>query len=187
MYENSIKSSSHELLGKPGLHDPLCKLFFEQFFDDLMSLTIFVLYVYNLKWNFVFELKLIETENSCGNWSILNHHNAFNLNVSLTLVLPKQRNKSTKFTLPFYHSNIGKSCYLRYQCIKALDTGISENLKTLASYPPGIKTSWRRCSDVSLYVPVTSQVRLKWNTQRRLDGTLSRRLSGASLRLIGTS
>ena len=27
--------------------------------------------------------------------------------------------------------------------------------------PPGIKMSWRRCSDVSLYVPVTSQVRLK--------------------------
>ena len=48
--------------------------------------------------------------------------------------------------------------------------------------PPGIKTSWRRRSDVSLYVPVTSQVRLKWNTQRRLDGTSPRRLSGASLR-----
>ena len=52
----------------------------------------------------------------------------------------------------------------------------------LANNPPGIKTSWRRRSDVSLYVPVTSQVRLKWNTQRRLDGTSPRRLSGASLR-----
>ena len=27
----------------------------------------------------------------------------------------------------------------------------------LANNPPGIKTSWRRRSDVSLYVPVTSQ------------------------------
>ena len=54
--------------------------------------------------------------------------------------------------------------------------------------PPGIKTSWRRRSDVSLYVPATSKVRLKWNTQRRLDGTSPRRLSGASpRRLIGTS
>ena len=53
--------------------------------------------------------------------------------------------------------------------------------------PPGIKTSWRRRRDVSLYVPVMSQVRLKLNTQRRLDGTSPRRLSGASLRrVIGT-
>ena len=47
MYENSIKSSSNELLGKPGLHNPLCKLFFEQFFLDFMSLIMFVLYVCN--------------------------------------------------------------------------------------------------------------------------------------------
>ena len=40
--------------------------------------------------------------------------------------------------------------------------------------PPGIKTLWRRRNDVSLYVPATSQVRLKWNTQRRLDGTSPR-------------
>ena len=54
--------------------------------------------------------------------------------------------------------------------------------------PPDIKTSWRRRSDVSLYVSVTPQVRLKWNTQRRLNGASPRRLSGASLRrFIGTS
>ena len=38
MYENSIKSSSNELSGKPSLYDPLCKLFFEQRFRDFMSL-----------------------------------------------------------------------------------------------------------------------------------------------------
>ena len=32
--------------------------------------------------------------------------------------------------------------------------------------PPGFKTSWQRRSNVSLYVPVTSQVRLKSNTPR---------------------
>ena len=31
-------------------------------------------------------------------------------------------------------------------------------------YPPGNKTSWRDCHDVSLYIPATSQVRPKWNT-----------------------
>ena len=62
------------------------------------------------------------------------HHNAFKLNVSLTLVLPKERDKSTRFTLPFYHLNIGKSCYLRYQGIKAWDKDIPENLESLASY-----------------------------------------------------
>ena len=37
MYENSIKSSSNEVLGKKSLHDPLYKLFFEQLFGDFMS------------------------------------------------------------------------------------------------------------------------------------------------------
>ena len=66
---------------------------------------------------------------------------------------------------------------------------VSKNLLGFASMvPSGIKTSWRRRNDVSLYVPATSQVRLKWNSQWRLDGTSPRRLSGASLRrLIGTS
>ena len=59
---------------------------------------------------------------------------------------------------------------------------------TCSCYPPGNKTSWRRRNDVSLYVPVTSQVRLKWNTQWRLSGTSPRRLSGtSSRRLIGMS
>ena len=31
-------------------------------------------------------------------------------------------------------------------------------------YPSGNKTLWRRRNEVSLYVPVTSQLRLKWNT-----------------------
>ena len=83
---------------------------------------------------FVFEFQPLETQNSCGNWSMFNHHNAFELNVSSDLVLPKERNKSTKFTFPFYCSNIGKSSYLCYQGIKAWNTDISENLKTLASY-----------------------------------------------------
>ena len=74
------------------------------------------------------------------NWPIFNHHNALELNVSSALVLPKQRNKSTKSTFPFYHSNIGKSCYLRYQVIKTWNTDISENRKTLTSY---ILSWWR--------------------------------------------
>ena len=58
----------------------------------------------------------------------------------------------------------------------------------LPRFPPGIKTLWWRRSDVSLYVPVTSQVRLKWNTQWRLSGTSSRRLIGMSWwRPISTS
>ena len=53
--------------------------------------------------------------------------------------------------------------------------------------PPGHKTLWRRCNGVSLYVPVTSHVRPKLNTQRRLVGMSPRRLNGTSpLRLIGT-
>ena len=68
------------------------------------------------------------------NWPIFNHHNAFEVNVSSALVLSKQINKSTKFTFPFYHSNIGKTCYLRYQTIKTWNTDISENQKTLTSY-----------------------------------------------------
>ena len=38
------------------------------------------------------------------------------------------------------------------------------------NYPPGNKTSWRLCDDACLYLPATSQVRLKWNTLRRLNG-----------------
>ena len=56
------------------------------------------------------------------------------INVSSTLVLPKQRDKSTKSTLPFYHWNIGKSCYLPHPRIKAWNTDFPENLKTLACY-----------------------------------------------------
>ena len=38
-----------------------------------------------------------------------------------------------------------------------------ENKKVFNMYdiPPGNKASWRRCNDVALYVPATSQVRLK--------------------------
>ena len=43
-------------------------------------------------------------------------------------------------------------------------------------------------TSLSLYVPATSQVRPKWNTQRRLDGTSPRRFSRTSpQRVIGTS
>ena len=56
-----------------------------------------------------------------------------------------------------------------------------------ANLPPGNKTLWRRRNDVSLYVSVTPQLRLKWNTERHLDGTSPRCLSGTSLRhLTGT-
>ena len=48
--------------------------------------------------------------------------------------------------------------------------------------PPGNKMLWRRCSDVSLYVPVTLQVRLVWNTQGRLSGTSPKRPDGTSPR-----
>ena len=54
--------------------------------------------------------------------------------------------------------------------------------------PHGNKTSWWRRNYISLYFPATSQVCLKWNTQRRLSGTSPSRLSGMSpRRLIGTS
>ena len=43
--------------------------------------------------------------------------------------------------------------------------------KSCSHYPPGNKASWRRSNEVSLYVPVTSQVRLRWNTQQHLSGT----------------
>ena len=57
-----------------------------------------------------------------------------------------------------------------------------------SSDTPGIKASWRRRNDISLYVPTTSQVRPKWNPQRLLDGTSPKRLSGTSPPcLIGTS
>ena len=46
MYKNSIKSSSNELLGKPSLHDPYYKLFFEQLFGDFT--VIMCIYVYNV-------------------------------------------------------------------------------------------------------------------------------------------
>ena len=46
-------------------------------------------------------------------------------------------------------------------------------VKTDNSVPPGNKMSWWRHNDVFLYVPATSQVRLKWNT-RHLSGTSPR-------------
>ena len=56
------------------------------------------------------------------------------VNVSSTLVLPKQKDKCPKSTVPFYHWNIGKSGYLRHPGIKAWNIDFPENLKTLASY-----------------------------------------------------
>ena len=54
-------------------------------------------------------------------------------------------------------------------------------------FPPSNKMSWRHRNDVSLYVPATSQVCLKWNNQWQLDRKLPRCLSGTSpWRLIGT-
>ena len=75
-------------------------------------------------------------------------------------------------------------------CTIVLKQESGENWPMLkfAHNPPGIKTSWGRRSNVSLYVPVTLLGRLKWNTQRRLDRTSPRRLSGTSpRRLIRTS
>ena len=102
-------------------------------------------------------------------------------------------------TLPFMENSTGRLQYhyiaaSEYSSINSsegstvlVNETVHYDTKTTA-YPPGIKTSWRRRSDFSLYVSVTSQVRLKLNTQRRLDGTSPRGLSGASLRrLIGTS
>ena len=54
--------------------------------------------------------------------------------VCSTLVLPKLRDKNTKFTLPFYHWNIRKSCYLHNPGIKTWNTDLPEDLKTLACY-----------------------------------------------------
>ena len=48
----------------------------------------------------------------------------------------------------------------------------------LITVPSCNKTTWRSRNAVSLYVPATSQLRLKLNTQRRLIGTSPRRLSG---------
>ena len=40
----------------------------------------------------------------------------------------------------------------------------------MSIFPAGNRKSWRGRGSVFLFVPTTSQVRLKWNTQRRLDG-----------------
>ena len=58
------------------------------------------------------------------------------------------------------------------------------------TYPTCKRTSWQRRSDVFLSVSTTSQVRLKWNTQRRLGGTSPRSqwyVSTTSLRNIVTT
>ena len=47
MYENSIQSSANELLGKPILHDPLCKLFFEQLFDSYVINYVYMFVIHN--------------------------------------------------------------------------------------------------------------------------------------------
>ena len=52
----------------------------------------------------------------------------------------------------------------------------------LSINPPGKETSWRRCGGIFWYVPMTSQERLKWNTQWRLSGTSPGRLTGTSPR-----
>ena len=86
--------------------------------------------------------------------------------------------KSNTFYKYEYHYTICV-CYIRHK---------QATVNKWISNPPNNKTSWQRRNDVSLYVPLTSQVRLKWNTQRRLGGTSPRRLSGTSpRRLIGTS
>ena len=75
-----------------------------------------------------------------------------------------------------------------YAGFAALDSSLryhpSSSENTLFNSPTGNKTSWRCRNDVSLYVPATSHVSLKWNTQRRLTGTLPRRLSGTSSRRL---
>ena len=52
MHENPIKSSSDELFGKPGLHDLLYKLFFEQLFGDFMLGTMYILLQFVMKLGF---------------------------------------------------------------------------------------------------------------------------------------
>ena len=55
-------------------------------------------------------------------------------------------------------------------------------------FPTGNKTLLWRHNDVSLHVPATSHVHLKWNHQRRLGVMSSRLLCGTSSgHLIGTS
>ena len=67
-----------------------------------------------------------------------------------------------------------------------IDDANADQMSFVINFPPGNETSWRRRNDVSLYVPATSQLRLKWNTQQRLSGLSPRRLSGTSSRhLIG--
>ena len=39
----------------------------------------------------------------------------------------------------------------------------------MSIFPAGNRKSWRGRGGVFLFVPTTTQVRLKWNTQRRLD------------------
>ena len=55
-----------------------------------------------------------------------------------------------------------------------IPTGTSA-MKFSVKFPPSIKTSWRCHNNVSLYIPATLQVRLKWNIQQCLDGTSQRR------------
>ena len=55
------------------------------------------------------------------------------------------------------------------------------------NFLPANKTPWQGRNDVSLYVPATSQVRLKWNIKWRLDGTSPRSLSGTFPRRLTTS
>ena len=120
--------------------------------------------------NHVERISLIFDETSMLRSSLCDYSDAYIL-VSATITVPNTGTAAN----PSYKKNIIiKNCASFTNCISEINNTQID--------PPGNKTLWRHRQDVSLYVPATLQVRPKWNTQRRLNGTSPRRLSGTSPR-----
>ena len=96
--------------------------------------------------------------------------------------------RSRKYFVCLEISHLGEKGSSDYKCYKCQGNEIFLFVWKRKELPSGKRLSLQRRSDVSVYVPVTSQIRLKWNIQRRLGGTSPRCLrSMPPWRFIGTS
>ena len=97
------------ILGKPNLHDLLCKLFFEQRYGSCVINYVYMFVTHHE--NLILICNWQKEKIHAGtDQSLLNSSSA------------QLRDKNTKFTLPFYRWNIRKSCYLLNPGIKAWNT-----------------------------------------------------------------
>ena len=88
------------------------------------------------------------------------HFWCFLVNFKKLVTLPFMQNTSGRLQYHYIAASEYSSINNSEESTLLVNEAVHYGTKTTA-YQPSIKTSWRRRSDFSLYVPVTSQVRLK--------------------------